>query len=82
MDPAASVEQAKTLLRERATLLQSPEYNSNSDVVCAIDSQVCNDEQAVDWLKAKANITAWLLYISDAGYAPLVSGLCSTLQRC
>ena len=79
MHPAAGVEQAKALLKERATLLQSPEYNPNSDVVCAIDSQVCKDYRASSRLaESQCKTMIAVMYISNAWHAPLILGMCST----
>ena len=39
-DAEATVAQAKALLKQRATLLASPEYDKNSEVVKQIDRQV------------------------------------------
>ena len=39
-DAEATVAQAKALLKQRSTLLASPEYDKNSEVVKQIDRQV------------------------------------------
>ena len=40
VDATSTIERAKELLRERATMLQSPEYSRDSDVVKQVDNKI------------------------------------------